>query len=336
MRQFMRQFKEHLGENGVLVSVVDSGGSTPRGPGAHMLVTAQGRAAGTVGGGMVERRSERLAQEMLGSGQVRRERFSLGPGGELGMVCGGQMEVVFRPLTAGDPALLALVQRAEELLDRGERSWLMTETAEPWALAVYGVQSGLVGDAPQSLLERLPVHAKRLEAEGRTFCCQPLVRPGRVYIFGGGHVAQKLAPALAAVEFRCVVLEDRAEFCLPERFPEAEEVRLIDYARALEAVELTGDDYVVIMTRGHKDDLLIQAQVMKTPVRYIGVIGSRRKTQALTAKLQEMGFTDFQRVHAPIGLEIRSETPAEIAVSITAQLILERAGGANGSSLNKV
>lgn len=156
-----------------------------------------------------------------------------------------------------------------------------------------------------------------------------LVPPGWVYIFGGGHVAQALVPALAAVDFRCVVLENRAEFARTELFPGAEEVRLIDYARLSEAVALTKEDRVVIMTRGHRDDLLIQSQVMKSPVRYIGIIGSARKTAAVTAKLRDMGFTagDFQRVYAPIGLPIRSETPAEIAVSVTAQLILERAGG---------
>lgn len=156
-----------------------------------------------------------------------------------------------------------------------------------------------------------------------------LLPPGRVYIFGGGHVAQALTPALAAVDFRCVVLENRAEFARPELFPGAEEVRLIDYSRLSEEVTLTGEDWVVIMTRGHKDDLLIQSQVMKSPVRYIGVIGSAQKTAAVTARLMDMGFTDgdFKRVFAPIGLPIRSETPAEIAVSITAQLILERAGG---------
>lgn len=156
-----------------------------------------------------------------------------------------------------------------------------------------------------------------------------LLPPGRVYIFGGGHVSQALVPALMAVDFRCVVLEDRAEFCRPELFPGAEEVLLIDNARVTDFVELTGEDWVVIMTRGHKDDLLIQSQIMKTPVRYIGVIGSQQKNAAITARLREIGFSDedFQNVWAPIGLPIRSETPAEIAVSITAQLILERAGG---------
>lgn len=158
---------------------------------------------------------------------------------------------------------------------------------------------------------------------------------GRVYIFGGGHVAQALVPALAAVEFRCVVLEDRAELCRLELFPGAEEVLPIDNSRVADFVALTREDWVVIMTRGHRDDLLIQSQVMKTPVRYIGVIGSRQKTAAVTAKLREMGFSDgdFERVWAPIGLPIQSETPAEIAVSITAQLILERAGGLSKGAL---
>lgn len=156
-----------------------------------------------------------------------------------------------------------------------------------------------------------------------------LLPAGRVYIFGGGHVSQALVPALAAVDFRCVVLEERPEFCRPELFPEAEETRRIDFARLGDAVELTGEDWVIIMTRGHKDDLLIQSQVMRSPARYIGVIGSRQKTAAVTARLREMGFSDrdFARVYAPIGLPIRSETPAEIAVSVAAQLILERAGG---------
>lgn len=155
---------------------------------------------------------------------------------------------------------------------------------------------------------------------------------GRVCIFGGGHVAQALVPALAAVDFRCVVLEDRPEFCRPALFPGAEETRLIDYARVSDFVDLTPEDWAVIMTRGHQDDLLVQAQVMRTPVRYIGVIGSKQKTANLTAKLLGMGFTsqDFRRVCAPIGLPIRSETPAEIAVSIAAQLILDRAGGLFG------
>lgn len=260
------------GEEVVLVTILSSSGSTPRSAGARMVVTAQGRAAGTVGGGAVEYTCERTALEVLQTRRSQEETLQLHPNGEgdLGMICGGEIRVEFRYLPGGEASLY----------------WVREEQARS-------------------------------------------ARSGRVYIFGGGHVSQKLVPALAAVDFRCVVLEDREEFCRPALFPEAEEVRRIDYARVLEEVPLARDDYVVVMTQGHRDDLLIQSQVMKAPVRYIGVIGSRQKTAALTAALREMGFadSDFDRVHAPIGLPIASETPAEIAVSITAQLILERAGG---------
>lgn len=275
MRKVFQELARALsaGEDAVLVSVESSTGSTPRGPGARMVVTATGRTAGTIGGGEVEHRAEQTAQEALRSGVSCEETFLLHPnnGQDSGMICGGEVRVSFRYLSCGDSTAL---------------DWVKGEQAR-------------------------------------------LLPPGRVYIFGGGHVSQALVPALTAVDFRCVVLEARAEFCRPELFPGAEEVLLIDYARAADFVELTEEDWVVVMTRGHKDDLLIQSQVMKAPVRYIGVIGSRQKTAAATARLREMGFSDedFQNVWAPIGLPIRSETPAEIAVSITAQLILERAGG---------
>lgn len=260
------------GESAVLVTILESSGSTPRGEGSSMVVTARGREAGSIGGGMVEFRSEQIAQEVLRTRESRIECFELHPGSsqELGMICGGAAKVEFRFFSGED----------------GEEAWAKEE-------------------------------AERLSSAGR------------VYIFGGGHVAQALVPALAAVDFRCVVLEDREEFCKAELFPEAEEVRLIDNDRVLEEVEISGDDWVVIMTRGHQNDLLVQSQVMSTPARYIGVIGSQKKAAALTRRLREMGWggDDFRRVYSPVGLPIRSETPAEIAVSITAQLILERAGG---------
>ena len=260
------------GEDAVLVSVEASRGSTPRGAGARMAVTGQGRLAGTVGGGALEHQCELTALEVLSSCISKEVTYPLHPTeeGDLGMICGGEVTVSFRFLPGGEESA----------------SWVRQERAR-------------------------------------------LLPAGRVYIFGGGHVSQALVPALAAVDFRCVVLEERPEFCLPQLFVGVEETRHIDYAQLADAVEFTEEDWVVIMTRGHKDDLLVQSQVMRSPVRYIGVIGSRQKTAAVTAKLREMGFTDhdFKRVFAPIGLPIRSETPAEIAVSIAAQLILERAGG---------
>lgn len=236
-----------------------------------MLVSAQGRIAGTIGGGAVEYRSEQLAREALAAGRSRVERFQLRPNEvqDLGMICGGDVEVSFRYLAGGDEAAIA------------------------WAR----------------------------EEEAR------LTPSGRVYIFGGGHVAQALVPALAAVDFRCVVLEDREDFCRPELFPGVEETRLIQNGDPAAYAGITAEDYVAVMTRGHKDDLTVQAQALKTPAKYIGVIGSRKKTAAVFAKLRDMGYTDadLQRITTPIGLSIKAETPAEIAVSIAAQLIQLRA-----------
>ena len=274
MRELFQLMNQLLaqGENLVLVTVTASSGSTPRGAGANMLVSAQGRVAGTIGGGAVEYRSEQIAKEALVEGRSRLESFRLRPNEvqDLGMICGGDVDVSFRYLAGGDADAIAWA-RAEE---------------------------------------------------------QRLLPPGRVYIFGGGHVAQALVPALAAIDFRCVVLEDREAFCLPELFPGAEETRLIQNNDPAAYRDITADDYIAVMTRGHKDDLTVQAQALKTPARYIGVIGSRRKTAAVFAKLKEMGYTDadLARITTPIGLDIKAETPAEIAVSIAAQLIMLRSG----------
>lgn len=271
--QLFQQMHQLLaqGENLVLVSVEASSGSTPRGEGAMMLVSGQGRVAGTIGGGAVEYRSEQIAQEALRAGQSRMESFRLRPNEvqDLGMICGGDVDVSFRYLAGGDESAIAWARQEEERL--------------------------------------LPA--------------------GRVYIFGGGHVAQALVPTLAAVDFRCVVLEDREAFCRSELFPGVEETRLIQNDDPAAYAGITADDYIAVMTRGHKDDLTVQAHALKTPARYIGVIGSRRKTAAVFARLREMGYTDadLARITTPIGLDIKAETPAEIAVSIAAQLIMIRA-----------
>lgn len=334
MRQLFQELGRILrsGEAAVLVSVIASSGSTPRGEGAHMLVTAGGRRCGTIGGGAVEHEGEKMALEVLRTGSSRTEHYRLHPNEvqDLGMVCGGDVEVYFLYIPAGDPVTPALADRIEELYHRAEPCWLVMEITpgQCGALGIYSGENGAFGiDIPSGLAGQLAGGAAQVELDGRLFYCEALVKPGWVYVFGGGHVSQALVPVLAAVDFRCMVLEDRGEFCREDLFAGVEEIRMIDNRRIQDAVTIGGDDYVVIMTRGHKDDQLIQAQILRTPARYIGVIGSRRKAAAVRANLRGMGFTDgeLDRIITPIGLDIGAETPAEIAVSIAAQLIQERA-----------
>ena len=320
------------GGDAVLVTVVTSSGSTPRGAGARMLVTKEGRIYGTIGGGAVEYKSEQIAQEVLEKKSSLTENFLLRKNDvlDLGMVCGGDVTVYFHYIPKGDEMTLALCKEVADCYKSGEQCFLITDITEngSGSLSLYGMKRGLFGPSvPSSVIDNLKFKPSQFEADGHLYYCEILIRSGRVYIFGGGHVAQALVPALSAVGFRCVILEDREDFCLPELFPGVEETMLVDNNHIEDYITITPDDYICIMTRGHKDDMICEAYAMKTPACYIGVIGSKKKVASVNAKLMAMGFSEenLSRITTPIGLDIMAETPAEIAVSITAQLIHERA-----------
>ena len=336
MKQLFDMLRDVLrrGEDAVLVTIVASSGSAPRGAGARMLVSAKGRLCGTIGGGAVEYKSEQLAAEILRTKRSRQEHFHLFKNdvADLGMVCGGEVDVYFRYIPGGDAGVLDLIDRCDGIFAALEPSWLITELSEG-GLSVFGAKHGLLGErVPQAVIAALASRPAQVEADGKTYYCEKLLQPGRVYIFGGGHIARSLAPALLAADFPCVVLDDRPDFLLPERFGGAE-TRRIDPSDISGLIrELDENDYVCIMTRGHKDDMEIQRQVMRSPVRYIGVIGSAKKQRAVKEKILALGYaeSEFDKVVSPIGLDIGAETPAEIAVSIAAQLIMVRAGKGTG------
>lgn len=149
---------------------------------------------------------------------------------------------------------------------------------------------------------------------------------GRCYVFGGGHVSQALVPLLSGVDFCCVVLDERPDYATPALFPTAE-ARCGPLPALAAAIPFTTGDSVIIMTRGHQGDYEVLCEALRSPVWYIGMVGSHRKMEATFRRLREDGFTDadLSRIVTPIGLAIDAETPAEIAVSITAQLIQRRA-----------
>ena len=318
------------GEDLVLVTVVASSGATPRGAGARMLVGRGGRICGTIGGGAVEYRSEHIAAEVLKEKKSGSHDFSLTKNDvqNLGMICGGDVKVYFRYIPAGDGETLALAAEAERRFEGGQDMWLLNEISDSGRMCIYSAGGGFFPYEPplwtKDLMSRKPQSGER---EGREFYAEQINSAGRVYVFGCGHVAQELVPVLAHVGFRCVAMDDRQEFASRELFPSAEEVLLIDFQRVADYVAIGPEDYVCIMTRGHAFDAVVQAQALRTPACYIGVIGSRHKAAGVRAALKEQGFTDGQldRIVTPIGLEIKAETPAEIAISIAGQMILHRA-----------
>ncbi len=318
------------GRDLTLVTVVASSGATPRGAGAHMLVDHTGRVWGTIGGGAVEYRSQQIAQQILETGSAKEHDFSLTRDDvqNLGMICGGDVRVFFFRLSAADSSVLALAEQALNYFEQSRNLWLILDMDQEGKMGLYTKEDGFFGiDAPAWLAAETGSRPVRVSAEGRTFFVEQANSSSTVYVFGGGHVSQELVPVLSHVGFRCVVLEDRPEFAQTALFPDAQAVILGDFDHIQRYVSIGEEDYACVMTRGHSHDTVIQAQLLKTPACYIGVIGSAKKKAGVFQTLYDQGFTpaDTDRITSPIGISIKAETPAEIAVSIAAQMIQHRA-----------
>lgn len=242
------------GEPVALVTIVRSNGSTPQRTGAKMLVYADGRTVGTIGGGCYENDALGKAREAIASGKPTLVKYDLNDDfvQESGLICGGQMEVYIDPL------------------------------------------------APQAEL----------------------------FVIGAGHVGWHLARAARDVGFRIHVVDDREKFANAERFPGAAEIVVEDIADWLHRTEVPSGAYVVIVTRGHTHDFDALRALAARDLRYLGLIGSRAKVARIFGALEKEGMPAecLARVHAPIGLEIGAVSPAEIAISILAELIAVRRG----------
>jgi xanthine dehydrogenase accessory factor len=154
---------------------------------------------------------------------------------------------------------------------------------------------------------------------------EPILPQPALYIFGGGHVSMALALAAHTTGFAIGIVDDRETFANKERFPMAGEV-YTSYEEAFEKLKPSASSYLVIVTRGHRDDMRVLHWAAQTDARYIGMIGSKRKVLSVYEALEREGIPieKLARVHAPVGLEIGALTPEEIAISITAELIAIR------------
>jgi xanthine dehydrogenase accessory factor len=155
---------------------------------------------------------------------------------------------------------------------------------------------------------------------------EPVLPPALLYIFGAGHVSVNLYKVARGAGFDVSVIDDRAAYASRERFPDAKEVIAEDFEQAMAKITPQESSYIVIVTRGHRDDMRVLRWAVQTEARYIGMIGSKRKTISIFRELTKEGTPAhlFERVHAPVGLDIGAITPEEIAVAITAELIAVR------------
>ena len=239
------------------------------------------------------------------------------------------------------PAALVTVIRTKGAVPRepGSRMIVLESGKIFGTIGGSSVEGLVIQEAIETLRKGVPrvVEHDLFDEEGKDtgmvcggqmeFFIEPLGRKEKLYIFGGGHVALPLAQMAHQVGFSLTVIDDRAEFASAERFPEAEECVVQAPEPFAAQLSLTGDDYVVIVTRGHKDDYGVLRHLIQKPFRYLGMIGSKVKRNEIYDKLQKqdgIAAELLEKVHCPIGLAIGSETPEEIAISIIAELIQVR------------
>lgn len=309
----------------MLVTIVSQHGSAPRGTNSQMLVGANGRIIGTIGGGAVEYRSEQMAMDLLNKKQSELHEFRLHKNAveDIGMVCGGDVTVYFQYINHEDKAWTDISQAILKQMEERKAGWLIQH--------LDGKSPTLLGDDKAAICGP-EVEDKDSLCHGSSvltdkYFSMPLPIGERAIIFGGGHIALALVPLLKSVGFRVTVMDNRQEYAYPERFPDAENVICGDYLRISDYIELNSEDYVVIMTNGHKHDFEVEEQMLRQDLAYVGVIGSRSKIASVNARLKERGISDeaLKMVHTPIGIPIKAVTPEEIAVSIAGEIILIRA-----------
>ena len=157
---------------------------------------------------------------------------------------------------------------------------------------------------------------------------EPILPDPSLLLMGGGHLAQAIAEAAQRVSFKVSVVDDRASFANRERFPGVEETIVASFEESLDSIDVTENTFILIVTRGHGYDQVVLEKAIQSPARYVGLVGSRRKIRIILKNLLDKGIPPktFSNLYAPIGLEIGSETPQEIAVSVIAELISLRKG----------
>lgn len=211
-----------------------------------------------------------------------------------------------------------MIEEAAKMLDRPASRTFRFELA-----GTAEDEKGICGGAVELSIETFDATALPLLAERARAAEENLADAPMVILCGAGHVSYYIARYAKGVHFRVMVCDDRSEYANPQRFPDADEIVVEDVERTFDRVQVDGRSYIVIVTRGHMCDRTVLEQALRTPARYIGMIGSRRKTLTILEKLREQGIPQEQlnRVYSPIGVSIGAVTPEEIALSIVCELV---------------
>ena len=351
MRDVFQEAVSQLGkgEPVVVATVVRTKGSTPQKPGAKLLVRSDGSGVGTLGGGCVEGDIWFAAKELLKRGgptQHRDYQLNEELAAEDGLVCGGTMYFLIDPVYRPDE-YLPYARQIDEAYQGGPGVALATlispgdrESAKLGSklfIRQDGSTHGTLGSAEidrqaiDKALE-LMVHGKSdyvVSEDGAEYFVEAYTTPPQMVLCGGGHVSKAIAPLAKTLGFRVFVTDDREEFANEERFPEADMLVALKPEEALSDLPINPNTFIIIATRGHRYDNVALEAAARTPAKYVGLLGSRRKTILIYEDLLRSGLAmeRVKEIRSPVGLDIHARTPDEIALSIMAEVLMFRLGG---------
>ena len=350
MREVFHEAAAELDEGRpvVVATVVRTKGSTPQKPGAKLLVRDDGSGVGTLGGGCVEGDIWFAAQELMkrgGSAQYRDYELNEDLAAEDGLVCGGTMYFLIDPVYEAG-SYLDYAREIDAAYAGGPAVALATVTAAGDGAGTLGARlfiredgstEGTLG-SPEMDREAvkkardLMVHGKNefvTMKDGPEFFVEAYTTPPQMVLCGGGHVSKAIAPLAATLGFRVFVTDDREEFANSDRFPEADIIVAEKPESALPQLPINPNTFIIIATRGHRYDNVALEAAALTPAKYVGLLGSKRKTILIYEDLIRTGLPieRIREIRSPVGLDVRGRTPEEIAVSIMAEVLMFRLGG---------
>lgn len=349
-------FKEAIleltkGESLVVATVVRTKGSTPQKPGAKLLVRSDGSGVGTLGGGCVEGDIWFAAKELMrksGGPEHRDYELNEDIAAQDGLVCGGTMYFLIDPIyRPGDylkfaeeiqnayqgGSAVALASLTKAVVDNDNTA----EIGSKLLIREDGTTSGSLGDPDLDLdaAERsmdLMIHGNSeyvYADDGAEFFIEAYTTPPQLVLVGAGHVSKAISPMAKTLGFRIFVVDDRKEFANEGRFPEADIIIVNRPVQAFKELPINLNSFIIIATRGHRHDNVALEAAVRTDARYVGLLGSKRKTILIYEDLIRFGIPigRVREIRSPIGLDINARTPEEISVSIMSEILMFKLGG---------
>ena len=336
----------------VLATVVRTKGSTPQKPGAKLLVRKDGSGVGTLGGGCVEGDIWFAAKEILrrkGGPEFRDYLLNEDIAARDGLVCGGTMYFFIEPLwdpqeflpygkemvgacESGNPVSVATVVRSDSGRGVVGAKLLLREDGSSYGSLGDAGLDGMALEAGRRVAD-LGNNEHLVTQDGVELFVEGYTTPPTLVLMGGGHVAKATYSLARLLRYRVYVVDDRPQFANRERFPQAEDTVVVpDYSSGLDRIPINANTFIVIATRGHWFDDLALESAVRSPAKYVGLLGSRRKTILIYQRLVQLGIPPerLQEVHAPVGLSIGALTPEELAVSVMSEIIMFRHGASGG------